>query len=226
MLLLILRKRFRKKNLKFVQDRLWVRKIYEERKDKGEFHLLVREMKLFAHQYFYQQFRISPAQFEELLKIVAPQSAKRSLQREPIGPSERLCCTLHYLVTGDAQSSIAASCRISKTSVCRIVKEMTDALWDVLKENFLKVPQTEEEWLNIANQFEAKWSFGNCIGAIDGKHVIMHGPARSGSCYFNYKKTHSIVLLAVVNSNYEFILVDIGDAGRQSDDGDDRVRIS
>jgi len=83
----------------------------------------------------------------------------------------------------------------------------------------LKVPQTEEEWINIANQFEAKWNFGNCIGAIDGKHVIMQAPARSGSCYFNYKKTHSIVLLAVVNSNYEFILVDIGDAGRQSDGG-------
>ena len=56
--------------------------------------------------------------------------------------------------------------------------------------------------------------------------MIMQAPARSGSCYFNYMKTHSIVLLAVVNSNYEFILVDIGDAGRQGDYGDDRVRIS
>jgi len=219
LLLMILRRKFRKKNQKFVQGRLWVRKIYQERKDKGEFHLLVQEMKLFDHQYFYQQFRMSPAKFEELLNIVAPRIAKCSVQREPIGPSERLCCTLRYLVTGDAQSTIAASYRISKTSVCRIVKETTDALWDVLKGNFLKVPQTEEEWINIANQFEAKWNFGNCIGAIDGKHVIMQAPARSGSCYFNYKKTHSIVLLAVVNSNYEFILVDIGDAGRQSDGG-------
>ena len=135
LLLLILRRKFRKKNLKFVQGRLWVCKIYEERKDKGEFHLLVREMKLFDHQYFYQQFQMSTAKFEELLNIFAPRIAKCSLQREPIGPSERLCCTLHYLVTGDAQSSIAASCRISKTSVCRIVKETTDALWDVVKEN-------------------------------------------------------------------------------------------
>ena len=135
LLVMILRRRLRKKNQNFV-GRLWVRKIYEERKEKGEFHLLIQEMKLFDHQYFYQQFRMSPPKFEELLNLVAPRIAKCSLQREPIGPSERLCCTLRYLVTGDAQSTIAASYRISKASVCRIVKETTDVLWDVLKDNF------------------------------------------------------------------------------------------
>ena len=114
---------------------------------------------------------------------------------------------MHCLVTGDAQSTIAASYRICKASVYRIVTETINVLWDVLKDNFLKVPQTEEEWIYIVNQFEAKWSFGNCIGAIDGKHIIMQAPARSGSCYFTYKKTHSIVLLAVVNANYEYMMV-------------------
>lgn len=71
----------------------------------------------------------------------------------------------------------------------------------------------------VVLEFERKWNFQHCIGAVDGKHIVMQAPARSGSFFFNYKKTHSIVLMAVCNANYEFTVVDIGDTGRNSDGG-------
>ena len=88
-----------------------------------------------------------------------------------------------------------------------------------MSERFIKAPSSEEEWVEIADQFKRNSNFGNCIGTIDGKHVSMQAPPRSGSYFFNNKKTHSIVLMAVANLNYQSNVVDIGDAGCQSDCG-------
>ena len=55
------------------------------------------------------------------------------------------------------------------------------------------------------------------VGAIGGKHVQVFAPPGQASSFFNYKNTHSIVLLGVCDATYKCTLVDIGDIGRQSD---------
>ena len=216
-ILLLLHRRSRKqKHTKSI----WVRKIFQERKQKGEFHLLINELRIHDHVYFFKYFRMSPTKYEELLQLVGPYITKSSQKREAIGPSERLSVALRYLTTGDAQLTIAQSFRISPTSVGRIIDETCAVIWDVLLHHeFIKPPQTEEEWREIAHSFEEKWNFHHCIGALDGKHINMQAPANSGSLFFNYKKFFSIVLMAICNANYEFILLDIGDTGRNSDGG-------
>ena len=47
----------------------------------------------------------------------------------------------------------------------------------------------------------------------------MKQPKNTGSYFFNYKGTFSIVLMALVDVNYEFIYVDIGCNGRISNEG-------
>lgn len=68
-----------------------------------------------------------------------------------------------------------------------------------------------EDWIKVAENYENKWNFPNCIGALDGKHIRIMKPPESGSAFFNYKKYFSFVLMAICDGDYRFIWTDVGD---------------
>ncbi|XP_062386963.1 uncharacterized protein LOC134075952 [Sardina pilchardus] len=157
--------------------------------------------------------------FDELLGKVGPLITRADTgMRLAIGPAERLAICLRYLATGDSYRTIAFSYRVGRSTVSGIIWEVARAIWTALIEETMPVPTTED-WREIAAVFQERWQFPNCIGAIDGKHVVLQSPANSGSLFFNYKSTYSLVLLAVVDANYLFRVVDVGGYGRSSDSG-------
>jgi hypothetical protein len=110
------------------------------------------------------------------------------------------------------------SYRIAPSTVHSIIISTCEAIWNKLSPTELPQP-TEEEWNKKAEEFYSLWQFPNCIGAIDGKHIEIQAPNNSGSLFFNYKKTFSIVLLALVDANYKFTIIDVGGYDKSSDVG-------
>lgn len=113
---------------------------------------------------------------------------------------------------------MAFSYRMGFTTVRNIVKEVCEAIWKNLAPIVMPQP-SEERWKEIAKDFQTYWHFPNCLGALDGKHVNIICPINAGSTYYNYKKDHSIVLLALVDAQYKFVMIDVGAYGRNSDGG-------
>ena len=123
-----------------------------------------------------------------------------------------------YLTTGDSFKSISYNYRIGHTTASVITHETCKAIVQTLMQEAMPLP-IEEQWKAISAEFFQRTGFPNCIGAIDGKHIQIQAPANSGSLYFNYKKTFSTVLLALVDAQYNFIAVDVGSYGKNSDGG-------
>nr|CAI5870051.1 unnamed protein product [Callosobruchus analis] len=109
--------------------------------------------------------------------------------------------------------------RIHESTISKFVPEVCTAIYKHLKGKYLRTPRTAEEWLKVAEDYEEKWNFPHCIGALDGRHITFNAPISSGSFYHNYKGTDSIVLLGLVDAHYRFIYINVGVNGRVSDGG-------
>ncbi|XP_067084755.1 uncharacterized protein [Osmerus mordax] len=180
--------------------RFWVHQIRRLRVNNGDYHRLVQELRL-DDDLFQRYFRLNQAEFDDLLTRVGPRIARLNTSfREAIIPAERLAICQRYLATGDSFMTISFSYRVASCTVAGIVGDVSWAIWDCLVEEFMPVP-TKQDWRDMAEGFLQRWNFPNCLGSIDGKHVVIQAPPNSGSLYHNYKGTFSIVLLAVVDAD-------------------------
>ncbi|KAJ8928126.1 hypothetical protein NQ314_019352 [Rhamnusium bicolor] len=78
-------------------------------------------------------------------------------------------------------------------------------------------PHNEQDWKTIANGFNERFQFINSGGAPDVKHIRIKPYSRAKN--YNYTNFYSIILMALVDSNYEFIYDDVGKQGRLSNSG-------
>jgi len=69
-------------------------------------------------------------------------------------------------------TSLSYQYLISLSSIINIIHETCLSIWEHLFPIVLSKCETDD-WKEIANDFENKWNFPHCIGAIDGKHVVI-----------------------------------------------------
>ncbi|KAM4053373.1 uncharacterized protein ACNLHF_006064 isoform 1-T1 [Anomaloglossus baeobatrachus] len=208
----------RRRRAQIRTKKMWVHPLILERTSKGHFAVLYQDLRRYEDK-FKQFCRLSIQSFDNLLAIVGDDLRKQdTIMRKSIA-AERLLITLRFLATGESYTSLHLQFRVGKTTISRIVRCTCGVIWQKLQPIVMPSP-TEETWLQVAAGFHDVANFPNCIGAVDGKHVRVQQPPRSGSVFFNYKKYFSVILMAVADAHYQFVAIDVGAYGST---GDSRV---
>ena len=197
----------------------WICPFLRLGKEYGAYYTLMVEFEQNDLKKYINFLRMSPEMFQELLDMCRPHLQKHTTNfREPLPPGLKLAVTLRFLATGMSYVSLMYLFRVAKNTICNFIPHTCHVIWYVLRD-YIKLPSTEAEWTEVADLFQKRWNFPNCLGAVDGKHCRIRSPAHSGSKFFNYKKSFSIVLMAVVDANYSFLYCNTGAYGRSADGG-------
>ncbi|XP_032791483.2 protein ALP1-like [Daphnia magna] len=203
--------------------RPWTRSFNkEENRAKHSWYFTILKEAALSDSYTFQNFtRMSPICFEKLLKEIGghhEMQRKHTKMRTCITAGERLALTLRYFATGDNLHTLAYGFRVASSTACLITRSTAIAIYEEFASKYLAVPNADK-WRRVVQEYYTKWNYPNCCGAIDGKHIAIICPPHSGSLYQNYKGFKSIVLMAIAGANYEVLMFDLGEYGRQSDSG-------
>lgn len=198
--------------------RWWTRQWLLRRPFLGQYDALLQELRMEDQDAFAEFIRMDVGTFHELEARLGDHLTKKTTRlRQPVSPGLKLALTLRYLATGEYYRSLRFSFRVAHNTISGIVLSVCQAIIEVLEAEVINTPTEPHEWREVADRFQQRWQFPHALGALDGKHIAVKRPPKSGSTYYNYKGFYSIVLMALVDADYMFRWIQVGDVGSSSD---------
>ena len=177
------------------------------------FEMVDRE---YDEELWYSNFRVTRETFEFLLNVVMEYIRRKdTVMRSAITAKRRLAITLYFLASTAEYRTIANLFGVSRSFVCLCVRDVSKAITSKLS-HVVSFPHGDE-LVQIINDYEQRWGFPMCAGAIDGTHIPIIAPSECHAEYVNRKGYHSIIMQAVVDCKYLYRDVVIGWPGSVHD---------
>ena len=122
----------------------------------------------------------------------------------------KLAITLRHLATGETYMPLQYHWLVGQTTICKFVPKVCLAILVEFQEEYLNCLTTPEYWKQIKERLRTRLHVPHTLRALDRKHITMKKPKKSGSAYYVYKSFFTLVLLALVDTEYRFLWVYVG----------------
>lgn len=117
----------------------WINDYLKDRNRSGVFVAIMKEIQI-KPDILKQFIRMSHDNFCKIVEMVDPIIGKKdTVFRKAITTAERVMITLRFLATGDSFKSLEFLFKVSDSAIQKIVPETCDAIYNMLKEDHLKV---------------------------------------------------------------------------------------
>jgi hypothetical protein len=158
------------------------------------------------------------AELEEYFQANALHVGSKNGGKKPIPIKYLLRGVLRWLA-GGSYHDIMYLCGSRKTSFITLRWKIIDALIEIYWDKVVKLPQTEEEFLELSSSFEKKTGLNDFFGAVDGllAHITLPIGTKNARPYYCYKKFYALNVQAVAGPDGEFLYANIGHAGATCD---------
>ena len=95
--------------------------------------------------------------------------------------------------------------RINRSTISKFIPQVLEAIYTVLKDDYLKCLTSHEDSSELAGQTYERWQFPHPYAVADGKYTALFHSFHSGLKSYNYKGFFSIILMAHVDYDYKLI---------------------
>ena len=169
---------------------------------------------IYTPDMFYDILRMRRQTFDRLVHDLRPFiQGQHTHWRGPIEVEKKVVVMLFKLMHGVSIPLVADKAVLGKSTVHKILRQVCSAISNQF--GHLIAWPVGRRLMRVAEGFQAKQRFLNCIGAIDGSHIYVAAPSNTivAADHRNRNKSFSILLQGVVDSKCYFTSINTGPPG-------------
>ncbi|XP_054709044.1 putative nuclease HARBI1 [Uloborus diversus] len=124
---------------------------------------------------FRKRYRFNKETVYHLISTLHLELESETTRNDALSAAEKILAALRFYATGTIQLNIGDLNKISQPSACNAINEVSKSLAS-LSGQYIYLPQTEEERLQVSQKFFEKFGFPSVIGALDCTLIRIKSP--------------------------------------------------